>query len=42
MGMTVYKYLTGHDGPLLNIEWALQSQYSKAQHYFSQQKGKKK
>lgn len=39
--MTVHKYLTGRDGPLLAIEWHLQQKFARATHVLEKQKGKK-
>lgn len=42
MNMTVYKYLTGKDGPLLSIEWHLQQKHARATHVLEKQQGKGK
>jgi hypothetical protein len=38
--MTVYKYLSGRDGPLLAIEWHLQQKFDRATHVLERQQGK--
>lgn len=37
MGITVFKYLTGRDGPLLHIEWYLQQKHARATHVLKKQ-----
>lgn len=41
LGMSIRKYLTGQDGPLLAIEWHIQQKFARATHVLEKQQGKK-